>query len=168
LPECQRTGSRCAERNIPGDGAGGSWLPWLGISARRDDRISSTIRDGVVASAHVVCAVRGHAANVLIARDLVEHVRQHRCVPGIAPRDLDWSDFQCFLINADVSLTPYAPFWPAMLAWVPFAFTLNLDAGAVDQQVQRARRAAIRNEHRKRPLTWADGAEVRHVPIESC
>jgi hypothetical protein len=34
--------------------------------------------------------------------------------------------------------------------------------------VQRARRAAIRNEHRKLPLTWADGAEVRHVLIESC
>jgi hypothetical protein len=54
-----------------------------------------------------------------------------------------------------------------MLARVPFAFTLDLDAGAVDQQVQRALRATIRNVDRKRPLASADGAEVRHGPIES-
>lgn len=32
--------------------------------------------------------------------------------------------------------------------------------------MQPALRAAIRNVHRKRPLTWADGAEVRHVPVQ--
>ncbi|PIL21314.1 hypothetical protein P775_04820 [Puniceibacterium antarcticum] len=36
-----------------------------------------------------------------------------------------------------------------------------------DQKVQWAVRAAIRNVDRKRPLTAADGAKVRDVPIES-
>jgi hypothetical protein len=54
-----------------------------------------------------------------------------------------------------------------MLARVPLAFPFDLDAGAIDKQVQRALRAAIRNVHRKRPLTAADSAEVRHVPIEA-
>lgn len=66
-----------------------------------------------------------------------------------------------------------------MLTCVPVALTLNLDAGAVhcpamvclqtmreDQQVQRALRAAIRNDHRKRPLAAADGAEVRHNSVQ--
>jgi hypothetical protein len=71
------------------------------------------------------------------------------------------------LINADVDLATDAPFGAAVLARVPFAFTLDLDAGAIDKQVQRALRAAIRNVHRKCLLASADGAEVRHVPIES-
>jgi hypothetical protein len=153
----------------------------MGISARRDDRRGSTIRDGVVASARVVCAIRGHAADLLIARNLVEQMRHHRCITCVTAGDLDGSDFQRLLINADVDLAPNAPFWAAMLARVSLAFPFNLDAGAIhcpavvclqtkrrNKQVQRALRAAIRNVRRKCLLAAADGAEVRHVPIESC
>jgi hypothetical protein len=63
---------RCAERIIPGDGTGGSWLPWLSISAWRDDGGRTAVSDSVVASARVVCAIRSHAADLLIVRDLVE------------------------------------------------------------------------------------------------
>jgi len=133
-----------------------------------------------VASAHVGCAVRGHAADVLIARDLVEQVRQHRCVPSVAAGDFDRSDFQRMLINADVDLAPDASFGAAMLARVPLAFPFDLDAGAIhcpavvslqtmsaDKQVQWALRAVIWNVHGKCLLAASDGAEVRHVPIES-
>jgi hypothetical protein len=71
------------------------------------------------------------------------------------------------LINANVDRTPNAPFGAAMLARIPLAFSFDLDAGAVDQQVQRALRAAIRNVDRKCPLTSADGAEVRHGTSET-
>tara|TARA_R110002110_G_scaffold383080_1_gene594384 strand:- start:413 stop:697 length:285 start_codon:yes stop_codon:yes gene_type:complete len=67
---------------------------------------------------------------------------------------------------ADVDLAPNAPFAAAVLARIPFAFTLDLDAGAIDKQVQRALRATIWNVHRKRPLAAADGAEVRHNPVQ--
>jgi len=35
------------------------------------------------------------------------------------------------LINADVVLTPDAPLWAAVLAGIPFAFTLDFNAGAI-------------------------------------
>ena len=55
----------------------------------------------------------------------------------------------------------------AMLAGVPFAFALDLDAGAVDEEVQWAGSAAIRQAHVQRSLTAAKGAVVRHCPIKS-
>ncbi len=48
------------------------------------------------------------------------------------------------LINSDVYLAPNASFGTAMLAGVPFSFAFGLDACTIDQQVQRARAAAIR------------------------
>jgi len=66
-PDCPAQILRCAERIIPGDGTGGGWLPWLSIFAWRDDRSRTALGDGVVTSARIVCAVRGHAVDVLIA-----------------------------------------------------------------------------------------------------
>ena len=71
-PECSAQILRCAERIIPGDGPGGSWLPPLRVSAWRDDCGRTALSDGVVASARVVCAIHSYAADLLIARDLVE------------------------------------------------------------------------------------------------
>lgn len=60
-----------------------------------------------------------------------------------------------------------APLAAAMLAPVPVAFTLDLDAGVVYEQVQQAFRAAIGDADRKYPLPSTDGAEVRHGPAPS-
>jgi hypothetical protein len=120
-----------------------------------------------MAFARVVGTIRSHAADLLVSWNLVEQIGQHRCISGVAARDLDCSDFQRLLINADVDLAPDAPFAAAMLAGVPLAFPFDLDAGAIDKQVQRALRATIRDVDRKRPLASADGAEVRNVPIEA-
>jgi hypothetical protein len=61
----------------------------------------------------------------------------------VAPGDLDGPDLQCFLVDPEMDLAPDAPFGTAMLAGVPLAFALDLDPGAVDQQVQRPLGAAI-------------------------
>ena len=50
---------------------------------------------------------------------------------GIAGRDLDGPDLQCLLVDPEVDLAPHTPFRAAMLACVPLAFALHLDAGAV-------------------------------------
>jgi hypothetical protein len=71
-PQCPAQILRGAERIVSGDGASGAWLPWLGVSARRDDRSRSAVRDSIVASARVVCSVCSDAADLLIARDLIE------------------------------------------------------------------------------------------------
>ncbi len=70
-------------------------------------------------------------------------------------------------VDTDVDLAPDASFGAAMLARIPFAFPFDLDAGAIDQEVHRALRAAILDVDRKRPLTSGQSAEVRHDPVQS-
>jgi len=53
-----------------------------------------------------------------------------------------------------------------MFACVPLAFALSLDAGAIDEEVQRTLGAVIRQAHVQRFLTTAQGAEVRGHPIQ--
>ena len=85
----------------------------------------------------------GYRSDILIWWDLVEQFGQHGRVADVAAGDLDGPDLQRLLINSDVYLSPDAPLGAAVLARVPLAFTLGLDAGAVDQQVQRARAATV-------------------------
>jgi hypothetical protein len=116
---------------------------------------------------HLRVSYATSAVTLLIRRDLVESMRQHRCIPGIAPCDLDCSNFQILFVDTDVVLAPDASLGAAMLAGIPFAFPFDLDPCAVDKQVQPALRAAIWSAHRKCILASTDGAEVRHVLIEA-
>ena len=49
----------------------------------------------------------------------------------MAPGNLDGPNLQRFLVDPEMDLAPDAPFGPAMLASVPFAFALGLDSSAV-------------------------------------
>jgi hypothetical protein len=53
-----------------------------------------------------------------------------------------------------------------MLACIPLAFTLDLDPGAVDQQVQRPGGTPIWDVHGQRLLAAGQRAEVGHRPVE--
>lgn len=55
----------------------------------------------------------------------------------MASGDLDGPDLQRLLVNPEVDLASDPPFAVTMLACVPLTFALDLDAGAVDQQIQR-------------------------------
>ena len=74
----------------------------------------------------------------LIRRDLVEQLGQHGRVAHVAGGELGSPDFQGLLVNSDVDLAPDPPFRATVLARIPLAFALDLDPGAVDQEVQRA------------------------------
>ncbi len=93
--------------------------------------------DGVVALSGVVGAVSGDAADLLIWRDLAEQFGQHGGVTHVAAGDLDGANLQCLLVDSEMDLAPYPPFGAAMLARIPLAFALDLNTGAIDQQVQR-------------------------------
>ena len=54
-----------------------------------------------------------------------------------------------------------------MLARVPLAFTFHLDAGAIDEQVNRPLGAAIWDGHVLGLLPPGQGAEVEHRPVET-
>jgi hypothetical protein len=85
----------------------------------------------------------------------------------VAPGDLDGPDLQPFLVNPEMNLAPDPPLGTAVLARVPFAFALDLDTCAIDEQVQRALRPSIRDVHGQRLLASAQRAEVGHRPVEA-
>lgn len=88
-----------------------------------------------MAAASVVSSASGYRSDILICWDLVEQFGQHGRIADVAAGNLDGPYLQRLLINSDVYLSPDAPLGAAVLARVPFA--LDLDAIAVDQQVQR-------------------------------
>jgi hypothetical protein len=91
----------------------------------------------VVAFAGVVGAACGDTGDVLIGGNLGQQFGQHGRVADIAAGDLDRPDLQCFLVDPEMDLAPDAAFCTTMLAHIPLAFPLDLDACAVDQEVQR-------------------------------
>ena len=136
-PEGSADVFRCPHGFVSRGGTGGDGLPKLCVLARRDDSVGAAIRDGIVASASVLGAIRGDAADLLVRRDLIEKIGQNRCIANVAPGDLNSPDFQFCSIDPEVDLAPDPPFRATMLAGVPLAFALDLDARAVDEQVQR-------------------------------
>ena len=111
--------------------------------------MGAAVGDRIVAFAGVVGAVCRDAADLLTLWDLVEKVGQDRCIANVASGDLDSPDFQGFLVNPEMDSAPDPPFGGPMLAGVPLTFALDLDPGAIDQQVQRPLGAAIGDVHGK-------------------
>ena len=120
------------------DRSRGVRLPWFGVLARRDDGDRATLGDGLVALAGVEGTISGDAGDLLLGRDVVEQFRQHGRVAHIAGGEFSSLNLQRLLVNSDMDLAPDPPFRAAMLARIPLPFALDLDAGAVDQEVQRA------------------------------
>ena len=132
-----------AQGLVSGHGSCGDGLARFGVLAGRDDGMGAAVGDGIVAFARVVGAIGRDAADLLVLWDLTEKVGQHRRITNVAPGDLDGSDLQRFLVDPEVYLAPDPPFGAAMLAGVPLALALDLDARAVDEQVQRALRPTV-------------------------
>jgi hypothetical protein len=124
--------SRRLKSFVSGHRTRGDGLLWFGIFARRDDCVRPVVCDGIVALAGIIGTVCGDARDFLVGRDLVEQVGQDRCVADVASGALDGPNLQRFLINPEVDLALNTPFGTAMLACVPLALTLDLDACAVD------------------------------------
>ena len=92
-----------------------------------------------MALAGVVGAIGGNTDDLVIGRELTEQFGQHRGITHVAAGDLDRLGLQRFLVDPEMDLAPGAALRVAMLARIPLAFTLDLDACAVDQPVQRPR-----------------------------
>jgi hypothetical protein len=83
----------------------------------------------------IACAIGGDTGDLLIGGYLGQEVGQHGRVAYVAAGDLDRPDFQCFLVDPEMDLAPEPAFCSAVLACVPLPFALDLDPGAVDQEV---------------------------------
>lgn len=135
--------SRCIYRLVTGDGIGARGFPWFGILARRDDGVSASRRNRIVAFSGIIGAVSRDATDGLTGRDLVQQFRQHRCITNVAGRYFDRPDLQSFLVDPYVYLAPNAPLGAAVLAGVPFTFAFGLDTCSVNQQLQQVGAAAV-------------------------
>lgn len=141
-------------------------FPWLTVLARRDYCGSPPFGDCVVALARVVGAVGGDAGNLLIERNLAEQFSQHARVAYIAAGDFDRPYFLCFLVDPEVYHAPDLLFLAA-IARIPLSLTVDLDAGSVNQQMQRAPRPPMRDVHGKALLATAECAKVGHLPVHA-
>ena len=160
--EVFRRAERLVERICTRD----RWFPRLGILAGRDDGMRTAVGDGIVAFASIVGAISGDAAGLLIGRDLAQQVWQHRRIADIISGDLDGPTFLRVLVDPEVNLAPDATFRTAMIAGVPLTFALDLDACAVDQQIQQPRGATVGDVDGQELLAAAQRAKVGHCPAQ--
>lgn len=158
---------RCPQDFVARDSPGGVRFPRFGVLAGRDDRGGPTGGDGVVTPAGVEGTIGSDAGDLLFGWDLIEQFGQHRRIPDVACSELGGADFQRFLVNSDVDLAPDAASGAPVLARVPFPFALDLDPGAVDQEMQRTIRSAIRNVDLQGLLAARQRAEVGHLPVQT-
>ena len=165
-PECSSEIFAGSYSFVSRDGPRRGWLPKLGVLARRDDGRGSASGNYVVASARVIGPIGGDRGDLLIGGNLFQQVGQHGCITDVACRDTDRADLQCFFVHTEMKLAPQALLWAAVLARVPLPFTLGLDPGRINQQVQRPLASAIGDGDVECLLTAAQGAEVRHFPVQ--
>src|SRR4249920_2208710 len=82
----------------------------------------------------IIRTVRCHRSNTDI--DLIEQVRYLRDITHIIGCQVDCDDFMRAGIHAEVKLAPPPARSDTVLLIEPFAFAINFDAGAVDQEMQ--------------------------------
>lgn len=99
-----------------------------------DSGLWMTFGNSIVDGLTIICAVRGQRRNVGV--DLVKQIRYFGNVTDIIRRQLDRHDFMRDGINSKVQLTlpPARP--DAVFLIEPFALAVNLEASAVDQEMQ--------------------------------
>lgn len=85
----------------------------------------------------------------------------------MAPSNLDRPDFQRFFVDLEMDLAPDLPFVAAVIGGMPFTLALDLDPGAVDEQVQRSLGAAVADVHGSSFLAAAQRAEVGQRPVKA-
>lgn len=98
---------------------------------------------------------------------MVQKFREHRLITNLTPSHFDRSDLQVICIDPQVKLPPLTkPDRPVFVGYL-IAFSLRLDPGAIDQQIQCASSGAIRNGDVQTFLAARQSAEFRHRLIAS-
>jgi len=165
FPECPPVVSRGAQGVVAGACSRAVFFPETSVLSDRDDRNGIAFDDGLVAAACVVGAVGSDSADLLYLGDLAEQVGQHGAVAVAARGEFHRSDVGGGRVHGQMDLAPLASALHSVLAGLPFAITEELDPGAVDQQVQRAICAAIRDLDGQGLLPAAQRGKVRHGPV---
>jgi len=103
----------------------------------------------------IIRAISRDTGDVFILRDLLQKHWQNRGITDLVSRHFNGADFQRAFVNSNMKFAP-----------VPFAFSLDLDPGAVDQKMKRTVRTAIGDIDRQGFLPTTQRAEIRHRPCQ--
>src|SRR5688572_17686030 len=109
--------------------------PDLRALARWDGSLRSVFIERVVTFPLVIGSVGADLFDLY--RNVIEQIRQRFGVADIVCTGHDADDFQRRFIRAEMEFAPGSAFPDAMLADLPFAFAVNLDAGRIDDQMDR-------------------------------
>ena len=112
-------------------------LAWNGGRSRwNDDRsLGMTFSDGIINRCAIVGTVSGQRAYRSL--DLIEQISDRRDIADIVRGQFDGDDLMGISVDGNVKFPPPAARPDPMLLVEPFAFAIDLDAGAVDQDMQR-------------------------------
>lgn len=142
-------------------------FPQLGVPAWWNHRIRLSPGYCLVARFGVVRPVPADAADGFIRRYLPEQLGQHGRIAHAVVGDFDGPNLQRLGIDGQMDIAPLTPVLGAVFLAFPFPFAQKLDAGAVDQQIQRRAAGPVRQLHLESLLATADGAEVWHRPVQT-
>lgn len=134
LPELAPEAPACGDRRIAM--CRGLAFAHPGILSWGNDGLGIAPHDSRMHGLGVISAIACHRQKWLITRHLLQQLRQHGSVSDVVGGDTDSPHLQRLCIDADVQLAPLAPaLRPMLFALLP-AFTQELDACGVNQQVQ--------------------------------
>jgi hypothetical protein len=135
LPNCPATAAHCSEDGITRLRSGTLVLPWLGILARRDDRLCTTLCDRFMAELCVVDTISTDVGDAFVFADLVKQAWQHQGGAGGIASHFDSPNLQRVGIDGQVNLAPLTTVVGAALLGFPLTFAKHLDARSVDQEM---------------------------------
>ena len=141
-------------------------LPRFGVLTGWYDGGSTAGDNGVMALAGVESAVGSDAADLLVGGDMGKQCGPHGRIADITGGELRGPDFRCLLVNSNMDLAPDTTSRATMLACIPFTFPLDLDPGAVDQEMHWPVLSSIGYVDLQGLLAAAQRAEVWHSPVQ--
>ena len=142
-------------------------LPGLPVTTWRNNDVSAPCVSGLIDAPCIVGAVTAEAGERFIGAELGEQSFDLRCIALTVVGHFDRTDVQGLGINRQMSLAPGATVLGAVFLDLPLALAGELDAGAIDQQMQRACLTTNGNPDRHRGLPAAHSAETGDRPVQA-
>ena len=133
-----------------------------------DRRRSAARGDRRMAAFRVVRAVATDDFNRRVGGNLVQQIGQHAGIVDILMRHQRSAYLAGLRIHCQMRLAPGAALRPAVFVHFPFAFAVQLEAGAVDDQMLRLVTVLGGQEYRQRLCTATERGIVWHQQIGEC
>ena len=137
-----------------------------GVFARWNQGLRPSLGNRIKATPRVIRTVCTDTGDSFVGQDFCQQLRQHGSVTNSVTGDFDGPYLPRLSVYTEVNLALCAAVLGPVLLAFPFAFTQELDARAIDQQVERLRARTVAQLHLQALWAATDGAEIWHQPVE--